>query len=158
MKITGMSACFAAGLLTATGAETVYDTTVAIPFSIDGKLYSKAAVANGATPTSDGDGNAFATLAASQGCVMLWCLKADGTVGVFQSDIGSLDGSDEFDSAELPNFPTYDTEVWVPFAYMVLKNGAAGSTFTFGSSNWNATGMTVAIQDISTLPSRPQSS
>lgn len=144
------------GLLTATGAETVYDTTVAIDYSIGGKAYRKATVADGTTPTTDGDGAALSTLAASKGCVMVWCLNAAGTVSVFQSDVNDLDASDAFEV--VPNFPVVDLDTYCPFAYQVITNGSTGSTFTFGSSNWNATGITVAIQNVLTLPRRPQES
>ena len=145
--------CSTSGLLTATGAETVYDTTVAIAFTINGKQYSKATVADGATPTTDGDAAAFETLAASEGCCMVWALKADGTVGVFQGDVVALDSANEPVSALM--FPDVDLETWAPFAYQTLKNGSTGSTFTFGTSNWNATGMTVVITNVGTLPPRP---
>lgn len=154
--LRGSTMATTSGLLTAAGAETVYDTTVAISFSIGGKAYSKAAVTDGATPTTDGNSAALDTLAASEGCVVVWALNASGTVGIFQSDVNSLDSSDEFNV--IPNFPDVDTETWCPFAYMVLENGSTGSTFTIGSSNWNATGMTVTIVNVHTLPLRPSNS
>ena len=154
-NLTGATMCTTSGLLTATGAETVYDTTVAISYAISGKAYSKAAVTDGTTPTTDGDGGALSTLTASQGCVMLWCLNSAGTVGVFQSDVNALDSSNNFKVT--PNLPDFDDEVWCPFAYQVLKAASTAGTITFGTSNWNATGFTQTIQNIHTLPLRPQS-
>jgi hypothetical protein len=144
------------GLLTATGAETVYDTTVAISFTIDGKRYSKAAVTDGATPTTDGNSAALSTLTANQGCVMVWCLNSSGTVGVFQGDTEELDSAGNFVVA--PSFPYVNLKTWCPFAYQVLKAGSTAGTITFGSSNWNATGFTNSIKNVSTLPARPQES
>lgn len=148
--------CTTSGLLTATGAETVYDTTVAISYSIDGIAYSKAAVTDGATPTTDGDGNALSTLTASQGCAMVWCVNASGTVGVFQGTVGTLDSAGNFDVA--PQFPNIDLTTWCPFAYQILSAASTAGTITFGSSNWNATGFTNSIKNVHTLPGRPQES
>lgn len=155
-QVNGGTAATTSGLLTATGAETVYDTTVAISYAIQGKAYSKAAAADGATPTTDGNSEALATLTASQGCVMVWALNAAGTVGVFQSDVNALDPSGNFDI--VPDFPSVDLETWCPFAYQVLKAGSTAGTITFGSSNWNATGFTNAIVNVHRLPNRPQES
>jgi hypothetical protein len=41
-------------------------------------------------------------------------------------------------------------------SYIVVKNGSTGSNWTFGTSNWNATGITLGIQDVMTLTGRPQ--
>ena len=155
-QINGGTAAFDSGLLTATGAETVYDTTVIIPFALNGKLFRKAAVTDGATPTTAGDGSALSTLTASQGCVMVWCLNSAGTVGVFQSDVKTLDGANAF--VTVPSFPTINLDTWCPFAYQVLKAASTAGTITFGSSNWNATGFTNAIVNVHTLPPRPQDS
>lgn len=146
--------CTTSGLLTATGAETVYDTTVTISFSINGIAYSKAAVTDGATPTTDGNSAALSTLTASQGCAIVWCLNASGTVAVFQGDVVDLDASGNFETA--PVFPAIDYSVWCPFAYQILKAGSTAGTITFGSSNWNATGFTNSIKNVHSLPARPQ--
>jgi hypothetical protein len=44
----------------------------------------------------------------------------------------------------------------VPFAYQLVQTAGTSSAWTFGTSNWNATGVTDAIVDISVLPDRPQ--
>lgn len=145
--------CNTSGLLTATGAATTYDTTVAIAFSINGKEYAKAAITSGVTPTTDGNSAALSTLAASRGCAILWCLNAAGTVGIFQGEVITLDAANAPLTALV--LPSVDLTTWCPFAYMTLKNGSTGSTFTIGSSNWNATGMTVLITNIGSMPNRP---
>jgi len=150
----GANFCTTSGALTATGAETVYDTTVAIGFCVNGKAYSKDAVTDGATPTTDTNtGVAFKTLTASQGCVLVWCLNASGTVSVAQSEVQSLDAAGNFIIA--PEFPSIP-DTLTPFAYQVLKAGSTAGTITIGSSNWNATGFTNAIVNVFTLPNRPQ--
>ncbi len=162
----GFTGATTVGLLTATGAATTYDTTVIIHYAISSKGERKATVSGGTTPTtgftpaSPSTAVTLTTLAASQGCVLVWAMIADGTVKLFQSAIKTLDGSDGFPEPDgIPDWPDIDLNTYCPFAYTVLKNGAAGSTFTIGSSNWNATGMTASTQDvIGGLPDRPKSS
>ncbi len=154
-KLEGASFCTTMGLLTATGAETVYDTTVAIQYCIDGRGYTKGTVANGTTPTTDANtGAAFAALEADQACVFLWLLDAAGTVAVAQGPVVDIDGeTDEFKD-QRPQFPDYPGTM-VPFAYQIVQTAGNSSAWTFGSSNWNATGVTDVIVDVMVLPSRP---
>lgn len=151
----GSSFCGDSGLLTAAGAETVYDTTVIIPFCIDGVMYRKAAVTDGTMVLVDHNGTTLTTLAASEGCVLLFLLNAAGAVSVMQSDVETLDDSDAYKTS--PNFgPVPDGTV--PFATMLLTNAAAGSAFVIGTDDWNQTGMTVSIENLGFLPDRPRDS
>jgi hypothetical protein len=150
------------GLLTATGAETVYDTTVTIAFSVEGKAYTKAAVTDGATPTTDyNTGAAFAVLtgagssAGGQGCAFVWALTAAGAVKVMQGPVVSVDASGNF--AIAPQFPSIPSDV-TPFAYSISKHYGVSTTFTFGTDNWNKSGHSHAIQNVHVLPRRPQTS
>lgn len=143
-----------AGLTGISGAATTYTTGVTVPFSLLGKAYSKAAVSGGASPTTDAVTGAAITLAINKGTVVLWCWDASGNPKVVQGTTENLDASGLFINSA-PQFPDLP-DTLAPFAYHVLKNGATGSLFTFGTSNWNATGMTHAVQDILLLPTRPQ--
>lgn len=145
--------------LTATGAETVFDTANDIDFAINGKGDTKAAVTDGTTPTTDlNSGETFEVIGASEGAVFVWCLEDDGTVVVAQSEVVELNAEDEFEHGP-PGFPETDLNEVCPFAYMVVKNGSGGSNFAFGSDNWNQSGLSVSIQDVLFgLPDRPQSS
>lgn len=145
-----------AGLTGISGAATTYSTgSSAILFSVNGKAYSKSQVSGGTTPTTDGNtAAAFLGLTANKGCVFVWALNKDGTVGVFQGTIEALDASGGFINP--PQFPRVP-DTYTPFAYVVIKAGSTTSgTWTFSGSNWNATGITVAVQDVMMLPSRPQ--
>lgn len=166
-RLFGTNFCTTMGLLTATGSETVYDTTVAIQFCVDGKGFSKATVANGVTPVVDGNGDAFPALAVTnsdgsisgKGACILWCLDAAGTVVCFQSPVEALDGLTT-DFLHTPEFPSIPDTV-TPFAYQILKQATDGSTAdtaTFGTSNWDATRFTNVIVDVMTLPRRTQDS
>lgn len=142
------------GLLTGTGAESVYDTTVIIEFAIAGKAYRKAAVTDGDTPDVDGTSGDAMTLVANYGTVVVWGLNSSGTVTCYKGTTEALDVAGAFINA--PQFPSIPDGI-CPFAYTVLKGGSTLSgTWTFGSSNWNATGLTVAHVNIMTLPARPQ--
>lgn len=151
--LRGLNFCTTTGLLTATGAETVYDTTAAIQYVLGGKIAAKATVADGTTPTTGGVSGAAITLTANNGRVVVWCLTSGGTVKVLEGDIEALDAAGNF--IDYPSFPDIP-DTYVPFAYQVLKGGATLSgTWTFGSSNWNATGLTSTIVNVATLPARP---
>ena len=166
-RLFGTNFCTNSGVLTATGAETVYDTTVAINYCVEGKTFIKATVADGTTPIVDGDGQAFPALAVTnedgsisgKGATILWCVDAAGLVVCFQGVIGELDLLST-DFLLRPDFPSVPDDL-TPFAYQILKqqtDGTTADTATFGTSNWNATRFTNVIVDIMTVPRRPQSS
>lgn len=159
----GITACFTSGLLTATGAVTTYDTTVTIQYAQDGVMKTaKTAVTTGATPTTDAvTGLAFPALVGGasvantpgKGCIVVWSLL-DGTVKCQMGPHEALDMAGNFVKA--PQFPAV-LALSVPFAYQVLKAGATASAtaIVFGTANWNATGFTNSIKNVSQLPSRP---
>lgn len=153
-NLSGANFCTTSSLLTATGAETVHDTTVLLNFCINGKAYTKSGTnADQATPTTDyNTGVAFPTLTANQGAVMVWAYNSSGAVKCMMGEIETLVGGAFVNP---PQFPKVPNDV-CPFAYQVLKAGATAGTITFGSSNWNATGFTNVIQNVLVLPDRPQ--
>lgn len=166
-QLYGINICSTEGLLTAAGAETVYDTTITIGYCIDGKADLHATQIDGTTPTADGDGIAFPALAVTnadgsltgKGACVVWCLNASDAVVCFQGPVVELDGltANFLFNPEFPSIPDAVT----PFAYQILKqvsDGATADTATFGTTNWNATGFTNVIVDVFTLPRRPQDS
>lgn len=156
LTFSGVSGCLNSGLLTAAGAETVYDTTVIIEFAIDGVLYRKAAVTDGTTPTTDGNtGAAFTALTADQTCYFLWCLNSSGTVKVAQGEI--VDGDPDVNvplGGSYPSVPAVPAGC-VPFAIQRVHADGTASAWTFGTSNWNATGIYDVILNLAGLPIRP---
>lgn len=156
MKPAGSALNFAtsAGALAIAGAATTHTTTVAISYCIGGKGFTKAAITGGTTPTTDAATGAAITLTANHGRVVVWALDAAGAVKCYAGPIEDLDSAGNFTVA--PAFPAIPDTV-TPFNYTVLKAGATTSgTWTFGTSNWNATGMTVTDVDVFILPDRPQ--
>lgn len=149
--------CFTSGALTATGAETVYDTTVTIVYTVNGVLKSKTAVTDGVTPTTDGfTGAAFNAVLPDKVCLFVWALNAAGTVSLYQGPIESVDGNT--DVAKIyPQFPAGLPDTVTPFAYTVYQTAgtSAAAGLRPGTDNWNATGLTVTHVNVSTLPNRP---
>lgn len=144
------------GLLTTAGAETVYDTTVTIVFSIDGIAYQKTAVTDGATPTTDGNtGAAFNPVYPDQACVLAWCLNASGTVSLIQSEVVDVDGETDVikQPIQFPNIPSDR----VAFAYTLYQTDGTSSASGLrpGTDNWNATGLTATERNLLDQPSRP---
>jgi hypothetical protein len=161
-KLTGITAAYSSGLLTGTGAETVYDTTVTIQFAIGGKMgTAKTAVTDGVTPTTDyNTGAAFTALAAETGTVFVWGLTSGGTVKLMQGSVTEVNGGVTTTAGSFdvyPQFPVIPDDV-CPFAYTIVKTAPSASAWTIGTSNWNASGVSVAHVNISQLPDRPQAS
>jgi hypothetical protein len=140
----------------AAGTTTTVSTTGTTTYVIQGKIYTKTAITNGATPTTDAaTGAAFTAFTANNGTVVVVGLNAAGSVVACQGTIQGLDVSGSFIQAPLmPNLP----DNFCPLGYIILKGGATlASAFTFGSSNLSSvTGMTYTFVDVSMLPMRPQ--
>ncbi len=144
--------CTSLGLLTATGAVTTHDTTVTITYSINGVGATKTAITTGATPTTDYVSGAAITLVANQARCVVWGLISGGTVKVLAGPVKAWDGSSQ---VELPD--PYIPDTFVPFARQALKAAStAVGTVTFGTTNWNATGFTNAIENLLFMPDRPK--
>lgn len=145
----------------AAGTTSTYSTTGTTQYSIDGKSYSKAAVSNGATPTTDiVTGAAFVPVTASKGCKFVFGYDSTNTVRVCQGALVDLDAATDGATALFikgnPPFPQIPDD-FAPFGYCETKVGASGSTWTFGSSNLTGPPSNVlhTFVDVSTLPTRP---
>lgn len=157
----------------AAGTTTTISTTGTTTYAVKGKAYTKAAITNGATPTTDfATGAAFLpipipatapNLAAGYGSVYTVGLDTSGNIKVVQGTIVPLDASGNFINA--PQFgglggPGVDSSTtdFCPIGYIVIKLGAtAVATWTFGTNNLSSvTGVTYTFVDVVTLPDRPQ--
>jgi hypothetical protein len=140
----------------AAGTTTTISTTGTTVFAIRGKAYSKTAITNGATPTTDATtGLAFPSLTANNGCVVVIGLDSAGNIKASQGGIIGLDVAGLFISA--PQFPMVP-DTMCPIGYIVLKAGSTlASTWTFGTNNLSSvTGMSYAFVDVIGFPDRPQ--
>lgn len=136
------------------GTTTTVTTARALAYCIKGKAYRKAAITNEAFPSTDHTtGAAFVAVAVSKGCILALGFNAAGSLIVAQGPSEDLDASDNFIKA--PEFPALK-DTFMPFAYVVCKNGASGSAWTPGTSNWTATALTDTFVDVLQLPDRLQ--
>lgn len=165
----------------AAGTTTTISTTGTTTYCIKGKAYTKAAITNGATPTTDwATGNAFIPIpiplsspnlpgvpngAAGYASVYTVGLDSGGNIRVIQGSIVPLDASGGFLTA--PQFggfgPVGSSSTSGDFCaigYIIVKLGAtAVATWTFGTNNLSGvTGVTYTFVDVITLPDRPQTS
>lgn len=140
----------------AAGTTTTLTTANTQLFAIKGKAYSKAAVSNEATPTTDAiTAAAFVAVAVGYGCAFVICRDSGGNLKVAQGAQQALDASGNFVNA--PQFPLIP-DTLCPIGYLITKVGSTGSAWTFGSSNLAGppTGVTHTLVDVMTLPERPQ--
>lgn len=155
----GLTMCMIDATLAA-GTTTTISTTGTTHYCIDGKAYTAAAKTNAATPTTDvNSGSAFTAVTASHGCVFVVGLDSSGNVKVSQGDIANLTGETDGANAtfiETPDFGAVPSTV-CPIGYIVVKVGASGSDWTFGSSNLSSvSNVSFSIVSVATLPSRAQ--
>jgi len=140
----------------AAGTTTTISNTGTTTFTIQGKAYTKTAITNGATPTTDAaTGAAFPAISANQGTVIVIGLDATGAIKAAQGTTQGLDVSGAFIQAPLmPNVP----DTMCPIGYIIFKGGSTLSgTWTFGTSNLSSvTGATYTFVDVCMLPFRPQ--
>lgn len=149
----GLTAALSNAALTGlSGAATTHSYS-AFLISNRGILKSVAANSGVATPTLDANtGVAFLPLTANKGCIFLWMVNNSETDAVAQSAIQDLDAQGNFTWA-VTAFPAIK-DGYVPYAYAVIKAGSGASSWTHGVSNWNATGITITVINISTVPDR----
>lgn len=139
----------------AAGTTTTLSTTGVTHFSIKGHSYTRAALTNQATPTTDfATGAAFVGVAINKGSVFVVGYDKDGNLKAVQGTITDLDAAAAF--VTLPQFgPIPDT--MCPIGYILIKVGSTGATWTFGSSNLSAaTGVTYTFRNVNVIPDRPQ--
>lgn len=163
----------------AAGTTSTLSNTGTTVFAIKGKAYSKAAMANAATPTTDWvTGAAFIPVpiplsspnlagvpngAAGYGCIYTVGFDSTGALRVVQGTIAPLDSagafiySPQFGGLGPAGSGSTDND-FCPVGYIVIKLGStAVATWTFGTNNMSGvTGVTYTFVDVVSLPDRPQ--
>lgn len=140
----------------AAGTTTTISTTGTTNYGIRGKAYSKTAITNGATPTTDyATGNAFLPVAANQGSIYSVCLDSGGNVRVIQGTVAPLDVNGNFILAPQLGPLTEDVAM---IGYIVIKAGStAVGNWLFGTNNLSGvTGLTYTFVSVMGDPDRPQ--
>lgn len=141
-------------------AATTISSTNRTDFAIRGKSYTKAAMTNVATPTTDAaTGSAFVPVKTSQGSVFVIGLDSSGNVKVTQGQVVSLDSANNFTVA--PQFgPVLDTVAVIGYMIVVAGSTASPAGWVFGTNNFTGvTGVTCTMVEVlGSLPDRPQTS
>ena len=147
-----------AGLAGMDGAATTYTmagdgAATGVQFTIGGRLYYAADVGATATPTVDiVDGAAFEALDTGEGCVFVFCLDSGGTLRVAQGPV--VKAADVVNKSAAYAFPSIPDTV-CQIAYRTISY-VGSSTWTFGTSNWNASTTTLGtVVNCSVLPTQP---
>jgi hypothetical protein len=136
------------------GAASTYSTTGTQTYSIDGRIYTTAAKSGVATPTLDKTtGAAFKILPNLKQCIFVFGWDSAGDLAVSQGPIVTTTEVDDKSAAlHFPSIP----DTMVPFAYVSIRHANA-TGWTFGTSNWNATGVTIdTVINVSLLPTQPR--
>lgn len=148
----------------AAGTTTTITTTVAAMYSISGKIYTKAAITNGATPTTDiMTGAAFVPLpiptsaADAKGCVFVVAFNAGGDIKVAQGPLVNV--ADVTNGDAMYVMPELADSL-CPVGYIIVKGSADQvATWTFGTNNLSSvTGITYVFGNLSSMPAQPISS
>lgn len=141
----------------AAGTTTTLSSTGTLGYAIRGKAYSRAAMSNTATPTTDANsGLAFSPVVTNKGSIFVVGYNAAGSVLCAQGSIEALDVSGNFIYS--PQFPVLPDN-FCPIGYLVIKAGSTASAagWVFGTNNNSGvTGITYTFVDVIGLPDRPQ--
>lgn len=139
---------------TVTGAAATVTLAAATVAAINGAFTTALALgAKTLNFVSEADGataKPATNLAAGQACVVVNCVDAAGTFKNLQGPIQALDAQGNLvNPAAFPKVP----DNLVAFSWFSVKNTT--NPFIFGTTLWNAAGVTVATVNCAALPSRP---
>lgn len=142
----------------AAGTTTTLSNTGTTVYAINGKAYSKAAMSNAATPTTDAaTGSAFVGVLRNYGCMFVVGFNAAGDLLAVQGEVAPLDTSGNFITA--PGMPSGMPNDFCPVGYVIIKAGSTANNTTgwiFGTSNMSSvTGITYTFGDLVSIPGRP---
>lgn len=151
------------------GTTTTVTNTGTTTFAIRGKFYTKTAMTNAATPTTDwSTGNAFLPVLVNQGCAYMVGFDSGGAVRIIQGTIVALDAivssnkfivAPQFGGMGGPAGSGSTNFDFCPIGYVIIQcltTFVTAGGFIIGSTNWNATGVTATFVDVCGWPDRPQ--
>lgn len=144
----------------AAGSTSTLSNTGTTTYGIAGKAYTKAAMSNATTPTTDAaTGSAFVGVVANYGCLFIVGFNAAGDLKCVQGEVAPLNAQGTFVTA--PGVPGLPND-FCPVGYVIIKAGATANATTgwiFGTSNMSSvTGITYTFGDLIGLPGRPLTS
>lgn len=141
-------------------ATSTYNTAVTTTHVINGKYGTTLAAQSGtASPTTDVNTSAaFVAQTDNTACCYVWGVNDAGAMKVAQGDIVATEvGVTTTAGAFIvpPPFPPLP-EDFCPIGYTIVRTAPSASDFTFGTSQWAATGITATVKNVAVLPARPQ--
>lgn len=149
----------------AAGTTTTLSNTGTTTYAIKSRVYTKTAMTNAATPTTDwATGNAFIGVTANNGCSYIIGFDSTGALRAIQSTIQPLDSSGNFVRAPVfggfaPAGSGSTDNDFCPIGYLIIKAGSTANATTgwiFGTSNMSGvTGITYIFGDLVGWPDRP---
>lgn len=146
----------------AAGTTSTYSTTATTVHVINGLFGTTlAAQTNTATPTTDvNTGAAFVAQTDNQAGVYVFGVNAAGAIKVAQGSIEDTQVGVTTTAGDFINYPQfpYLPDDFCPIGYCVVRTAPSASDWTFGSSNWTATGITATFKNVCVMPTRPQAS
>lgn len=143
------------------GTTSTYSTSVTSAGVVNG-IYATALTAqtNTATPTSDAaTGAAFVAQTDNTACCYVFGITVGGAIAVCQgaivpTEVGVTTTAGAFINP--PPFPSLPDNFYV-IGYGLVRTAPSASDFTFGSTAWDATGVTTStLKQCNVLPDRPQ--
>ncbi len=144
------------------GTTSTYTTTVTSECTIDGKYCTAlTAQTNTATPTTDArSGSGFIAQTDNTVSAYVFGITLAGAIAVCQGPITDTEVGVTTTAGALKNRPQFPVlpEDFCPIGYLMVRTAPSASDFTFGTSAWDATGVTSsAVVEVSgLLPNRPQ--
>lgn len=163
-SLSGVNLNVADAGLSFTAAATTITLAAAAVASIDGKIINLVSGAKAFAPvkadgvTVDSGRTLVATATTGQAVIVVHCLNESGALKSVIGTVVNLDATGLMKDGPLvfPNIP----DNLVPIAYGTVKNpaGSSTATFTFGTTNWNATSIVTTAVDVVALPRRPLTS
>lgn len=141
-----------AALTGLSGAATTYSHS-AFGYALNGNAGNKTSASGAATPTTDGNTGAAMTLTANQAAAFVWAYDGSA-IKVYKGP--TVSWTDTTASSTVCPLPPVPGNV-VPFAAHTVQAGATTvGTWTFGSSNWNATGISaITVINLAQLRNQP---
>jgi len=143
------------------GTTSTYTTTATTVCSIRGKFATGlTAQTNTASPTTDATtGAAFVAVPYDNCCALVWGVNAAGAIKLSQGPVTPTQPGVTTTVGAFINAPQWPSlpEDFCVIGYQLVRVAPTGASFTPGTTQWAASGITCStIQNVSTLPDRPQ--
>ena len=144
------------------GTTSTYTTTATTECSFNGKWGTGlTAQTNTATPTTDArTGVAFVAQTDNTACAYVFGVTEAGAIAVCQGPVEPTETGVTTTAGAFKNRPQFPAlpDDFCALGYLFVRTAPSASDFTFGTSQWTATGITASamVEVDGILPDRPQ--